>query len=51
MVNVERLKQIAKPRDKKAHRKMELRYKYRWLIRLYQDIYLYIHAVYRAIKG
>jgi len=50
MVNEQRLHEIAKPRNKKAQRKMELRYKYRWLIRLYQDIYLYIHAVHRAFK-
>ena len=51
MVNVQRLHEIAKPRDEKAHRKFMLRYRFRHVISFFQDIYLYIHAVHRAFKG
>lgn len=50
MVNEQRLHEMAKPRDEKAHRKFMLRHKFRHVISFFQDIYLYMHAVHRAIK-
>lgn len=47
MVNVERLYEIAKPRDKKAHRKFMLWYRFRWLIKIWQNIILVLKRGYK----
>lgn len=45
MLNEDRLKEIAKPRDKKAHIKFVLWYKFRWVIMVWQDLQLYYYKI------
>lgn len=45
MVNTEKLFAIAKPRNKKAHRKFMLRRRFRWLVTLWQNLQLLWHKL------
>ena len=46
MVNEQKLHEIAKPRNKKAHRKFMLHhYYFRWFVTKYQNFLLYLYRL------
>lgn len=45
MVNEQKLHEIAKPRNKKEHRKFMLRHYFRWFVTKYQNFLLYLYRL------